>query len=74
MSGYFLKEQKVLTSLFTKEMQFKTIEQLERYIAGGGGINWYSYFGKLFGIPTKAKHTVYPMIHQFYYWVYTKQK
>lgn len=54
-------------------MQFKTMEQLERYSAGGGGINWDSYFGKLFGISTKAKHTVYPMVHQFYYWVYTKK-
>lgn len=37
-------------------MQFKTMEQLERYVAGGGGRNWYSFFGKLFGISTKAKH------------------
>lgn len=38
----------------TKQAEKKQ-EQLELCITGRGGVNWYSYFGELFGISTKAK-------------------
>lgn len=73
LSRYFLKKESS-ASLFIKEMQCKTIEQLELYIAGGWDLKWYSPFRKLFGLSTKIKPTVYHMIQQFHSCTDTKQK